>query len=171
MSDRPRDDARSLVGRLYDAHGAALYRYAVMLLADPAAAEDAVQQVFTAILRQPPRLEEELHYLRRAVRNECYSALRRRQRHGDAGGAGAILEPIAQAAPHDERIAVERALRDLPPEQREVIALHVFEGLTFQEIADAAGLSINTVAARYRYALGKLRRVLTPTATGRRELE
>ena len=163
MSDRPRDDARSLVGRLYDTYGAALYRYALLLLADTAAAEDAVHQVFTAILRHPPRFEEELHYLRRAVRNECYSALRRQQRHGERPGAGAILEPVVQAAPHDERIAVERALRDLPPEQREVIALHVFEGLTFQEIADAAGLSINTVTARYRYALGKLRRMLTPS--------
>jgi RNA polymerase sigma-70 factor (ECF subfamily) len=161
MSDRPRDDARSLVGRLYDAYGTSLYRYAVLLLADPAAAEDAVHQVFTTILRQPPRFEAELPYLRRAVRNECYSALRRQQRHGERHRADAILEPIVEAAPHDERLAVERALRDLPPEQREVIALHVFEGLTFQEIADAAGLSINTVAARYRYALGKLRQALT----------
>ena len=119
--------------------------------------------MFTAVLRHPPRFEEELHYLRRAVRNECYSALRRQQRHGEPPGAGAILEPVVQAAPHDERIAVERALRDLPPEQREVIALHVFEGMTFQEIADAAGLSINTVTAQYRYALGKLRRMLTPS--------
>jgi RNA polymerase sigma-70 factor (ECF subfamily) len=168
MSDRPRDDARSLVGRLYDTYGAALYRYALILLADTAAAEDAVHQVFAAILRHPPRFEEELHYLRRAVRNECYSALRRQQRDGQHPAAAAILEPVVEAAAHDERIAVERALRDLPPEQREVIALHVFEGLTFQEIADAGGLSINTVTARYRYALGKLRQILTTSWKGRR---
>ena len=40
MSDRPRDDARSLVGRLYDTYGASLYRYAVLLLADAAAVAD-----------------------------------------------------------------------------------------------------------------------------------
>ena len=130
------------MGRLYDTYGAALYRYALMLLADTAAAEDAVHQVFAAILRHPPRFDEELHYLRRAVRNECYSALRRQQRDGQGPAAAAILEPVVEAASHDERIAVERALAgDLPPEQREVIALHVFEGLTFQEIADAGGLS------------------------------
>ena len=56
MSDRSRDDARSLVGRLYDTCGASLYRYAVLLLGDAAAAEDVVQQVFAAILRQGPRL-------------------------------------------------------------------------------------------------------------------
>jgi len=41
MSNRPRDDARSLVGRLYDTYGAALYRYAMLLLSDPVTAEDA----------------------------------------------------------------------------------------------------------------------------------
>ena len=161
MSDRPRDDGRSLVGRLYDTHGASLYRYAVLLLADPVAAEDAVQQVFTTILRQRPRWDNEANYLRRAVRNECYSFLRRRRRHGDVVAAGALLEPVVEGVAPDARIALERAIRDLSPEQREVIHLHVFEGMTFQEIADAADTSINTVAARYRYGLEKLRKMLT----------
>ena len=66
----------------------------------------------------------------------------------------------ADVAPAD-RIALARALGRLPPEQREVVHLHAFEGWTFQEIADASEASINTVAARYRYALAKLRRELT----------
>ena len=45
----------------------------------------------------------------------------------------------------------------LPAEQREVVHLKVFEGMTFQEIADLCGESINTVASRYRYAIEKLR--------------
>ena len=161
MSNRPRDDARSLVGRLYDTYGASLYRYAVLLLSDPVAAEDAVHQVFAAILRHPPRFDDEVHYLRRAVRNECYSHLRRRQKQSQLLGSDAFLEPIGKDVPHDERIALERAIRDLPPEQREVIYFHVFEGLTFREIADATDTSINTVAARYRYALARLRQILT----------
>lgn len=161
MSDRPRDDARSLVGLLYDTYGVSLYRYAVLLLGDPVAAEDAVHQVFAAILRQPPRFENEAHYLRRAVRNECYSHLRQRQRQSELVASGAILEPLVEDVAHIERIALERAIRDLPLEQREVIYLHVFEGLTFQEIADEAAASINTVTARYRYALAKLREILT----------
>jgi DNA-directed RNA polymerase specialized sigma24 family protein len=44
-----------------------------------------------------------------------------------------------------------------------VVHLHVFEGWTFQQVADASDTSINTVAARYRYALGKLRQMLTAT--------
>ena len=158
MPDRPREDAQSLVGRLYDTYGASLYRYAVLLLADPVAAEDAVQQVFATVLRQRPRIENEAHYLRRAVRNECYSALRRQRKAGDLV---AVVEPVEEGLPPEEQIALERAIRELPPDQREVIYLHVFEGLTFQEVAVAVDASINTVAARYRYALAKLRQILT----------
>ena len=146
------------VGRLYDQYGASLYRYALMILADPAAAEDAIQQVFAALLAHRRTIEAEEHYLRRAVRNECYSALRRRVRQ-------AIEEPLLEAVgPEDrpdERIALEAAIRALPADQREVLHLHVFEGRTFQEIADLTGESINTIASRYRYAVAKLRAMLT----------
>jgi RNA polymerase sigma-70 factor, ECF subfamily len=57
----------------------------------------------------------------------------------------------------DEQIALEQAIAHLPPEQREAVHLHAFEGLTFQEIADLTRESMNTVASRYRYALDKLR--------------
>ncbi len=161
MSDRPRDDARSLVSRLYDTYGASLYRYAVLLLADATAAEDVVQQVFATILRQGPRLDEEAHYLRRSVRNQCYSHLRRQRKRSEVGGACVLIEPVVNGVSQEERIGLERAIRELPPEQREVIYLHVFEGLTFQEIASALEASINTVAARYRYGVGRLRQILT----------
>lgn len=154
-------DIRSLAGRLYDQHGAALYRYALMLLADPAAAEDAVQQVFASVLRGRLLADpgKDVHYLRRAVRNECFSMLRRRMRREP--DAMPLLEPRAgQDDRPDERLALEQAIRGLPAEQREVVHLHVFEGLTFQEIAGASAASINTVASRYRYALARLREAL-----------
>jgi len=149
---------------LYDRYGPSLYRYALMLLADPAAAEDAVQQIFTSVLRSgaSARLEADEPYLRRAIRNECYSMLRRRRiRDSVRVEPDALLEQIASAdSKPDERLALERGIRLLTPEQREVVHLHVFDGLTFREIAEASGASINTVAARYRYALAKLRVLL-----------
>ena len=79
----------------------------------------------------------------------------------DAAGALAarrMLETVeGQSGRHEERLALERALCELPPEQREVVHLKAFEGMTFQEIADAIGESINTVASRYRYAMEKMR--------------
>jgi DNA-directed RNA polymerase specialized sigma24 family protein len=84
---------------LYDRYGASLYRYALMLLAEPAGAEDAVQQVFTSVLRSgvSARLEADEHYLRRAIRNECYSMLRRRRIRPIQVEPQALLERIASA--------------------------------------------------------------------------
>ena len=160
MAERPAGHC-ALVRQLYEEHVASLYRYAVMLMADATAAEDVVQQVFTSLLRHPRRIDNPTHYLRRAVRNECYSQLRERQRAALDHEARLLesVEPTDMAP--DERIALERAIRDLSIEQREVVHLHVFEGWTFQQIADASDMSINTITARYRYALEKLRRILT----------
>ncbi|MBK8091627.1 MAG: sigma-70 family RNA polymerase sigma factor [Verrucomicrobiaceae bacterium] len=57
---------------------------------------------------------------------------------------------------------VEKAIQQLPKEQREVITLHLWGGLTFKEIAALSGDSINTVAGRYRYALNNLHKKLSP---------
>jgi len=52
---------------------------------------------------------------------------------------------------------LRRALEALPNEQRQVMVLHIWGELTFSQISDLLGLSSNTVASRYRYALAKLR--------------
>jgi RNA polymerase sigma-70 factor (ECF subfamily) len=164
MLRRSANDTSSLVGHLYDRFGASLYRYALMLLADPSAAEDVIQQVFAALLKPgvASSIESEANYLRRAVRNECYMTLRRGKRRREDAAASPLLEAASGEASADQRLVVERALRDLPPEQREVVHLHVFEGMTFQEIAGATAESINTVASRYRYALARMRQLLEP---------
>src|SRR5687768_10481467 len=153
---------REWLGALYDRHAAGLYRYAVMILADTEAAADAVQQVFTRLV--DPRLRRpdvEANYLRRAIRNECFSMLRDRHRRQPAADSHEILESMA--APDDaleDRLAIQAALLALRADQREVIHLKIFEGLTFLEIAELTDESINTIASRYRYALEKLRTVL-----------
>lgn len=52
------------------------------------------------------------------------------------------------------------AVKSLQPNYREVVTLKVWGGLTFQEIADATGVPLNTAASRYRYALDELRQTL-----------
>jgi RNA polymerase sigma-70 factor (ECF subfamily) len=59
-----------------------------------------------------------------------------------------------------EELAV--ALGELPEEQRAVVHLKLWEGLTFEEIAEALEISANTAASRYRYGLDKLRERLRP---------
>ena len=147
-------------GRLYAEHGPALYRYALVLLGDSAAAEDVVQQVFFALLRRRAGvdLQNAAHYLSRAVRNACFSTHRHNGVRAAALERGALLAPVDGSVVNtEERLTLEQGIRKLPLDQREVVHLHAFEGLTFREIADASSESINTVAARYRYALAKLR--------------
>ncbi len=150
--------AADWIGGLYDRHAAGLYRYAVMILANPSAAADAVHDVFVAVLRRrhDVELDRGEHYLRRAVRNECYSVLRHR-RLAEPPLDTPLIEAIDPAVDADVRLAIEQAIRELPPEQREVVHLKMFEGMTFQEIADVTGESINTIASRHRYAMEKLR--------------
>ena len=153
---------REWLGALYDRHAAGLYRYAVMILADTEAAADAVQQVFTRLVdARRDRPEAESNYLRRAIRNECFSMLRDRRRRPHAADSHNILEAMAAVddAP-EERLAIQAALLALPADQREVVHLKIFEGFTFQEIAELTDESVNTIASRYRYALEKMRAVL-----------
>jgi DNA-directed RNA polymerase specialized sigma24 family protein len=56
--------------------------------------------------------------------------------------------------------ALNDALRALPSAQRKVVEAQVFGGMTFREIADATGESIDTLTARKRYALRNLARAL-----------
>jgi RNA polymerase sigma-70 factor (ECF subfamily) len=148
--------------RLYDSFGPSLFRYALMILGRREAAEDVIQQVFVALVDRGTRhIADPRTYLRTAVRNACYSQLRA----GRVRAPGAAMdEEILETRPDtseplsvEDRLALQSGILALPPEQREVIHLHVFEGLTFKEVAAATGEPPNTVASRYRYALGKLR--------------
>ena len=153
------------IAALYSAHGARLYRYAVMLLADRSAAEDAVHDTFVQLaraLRRTPDAQVSFGYLAVTLRNTCYSALRRRRRVQARNAIqDALIEPASADASEEERMLIDDALRRLPTDQREVVYLKVFEGMTFQEIADRCEISINTAASRYRYAIEALRRALS----------
>src|SRR2546428_3498158 len=118
MPRPPSDDSPGeRIGRVYDRFAAPLYRYAVVILADPAAAADAVQQVFVTLLRgRGAERRSDATYLRRAVRNECYSMLRRRRRDLLSPVDSPILEAVAAGEGRpDERLAIEQAMRTLPP--------------------------------------------------------
>ena len=153
-------DRGPLVAALYAEHGAGLYRYALMILANAGDAEDTIHQVFAALMSGRDACPETpREYLRSAVRNAAYSLLRHRRVVRDAEHL--LLQPASASCSPAERLALTDALRQLAPEQREIVHLHVYEGMTFKEAAATTGESINTVAARYRYALEKLRKVLT----------
>jgi len=152
----------SALGNIYDRHGRLVYRCALAILGSQADAEDAASTVFLRLARQgqrAARIRDLRRFLVAAARNEAISMLRRRRRQRDALERGAFLEPAPDA--QAERDALEGALAALPREQREVVVLKVFEGMTFAEIGRLVGVSPNTAASRYRYAIEKLRVMLS----------
>lgn len=162
MPDGPTDDLTSRLAGLYDAHGAGLYRYALLLTMRHDAAADVVQEVFAAVWAGAALPDDPARYLMRAVRNRALSVRRRRALRGETP-LGPVLVYAAGGPAVDPAIglALDAALAALPVDQRETVHLHVFEGWSFREIAEATDVSINTVAARYRYALAHLKRTLS----------
>jgi RNA polymerase sigma-70 factor (ECF subfamily) len=164
--DAPAGDLRPLepgdpVADLYDRFGPALYRTARTLVGD--LAEDAVQETFVGLVRAsvaPTDLENAKGYLFAALRHAAAKLRTRagRERPVSPMDLHDLPSPVPpEVARGDE---LERALQSLPAEQREVIALKVDGGLTFAEVAACLGVSQNTAASRYRYALEKLRAAL-----------
>ena len=151
---------------LYDRFAARLYRAALGMLGRTEDAEDALQEVFTAVVRSRKILaevEDLSAYLYVALRRAVSRVARRRRRQpansSEAVAAATDSSTNSGSAPaRDERL--DRALESLPPRQREVIAMKIDGELTFAQIAQVLGISPNTVASRYRYALEKLRALL-----------
>ncbi len=162
-------NTRDLLETAYEDYAPDLYRYAVMILADPGKAEDVIQQVFMKTLKATPqlrRLPSLYLYLRTAVRNECFSLLSRQKRSLESiqdPSSRPLLEKVDKGTPEiEDNGKIEAAIRSLPPDQREVIHLKIYEAKTLQEIARLLDMNPNTIASRYRYALDKLREKLLP---------
>lgn len=90
----------------------------------------------------------------RAVRHETTAAL------DQVPGSGS--SPGSRAARDEGRVAVRRAVAQLPPADREVVTLRDFDGLTNAEAAARLGLSPSAAAMRYGRALRRLKGLLTP---------
>jgi RNA polymerase sigma-70 factor (ECF subfamily) len=150
---------------LYERHGESLYRYLVFRLGSAEDAEDVLQETFCRFARYGLRwnfVRDPQAFGFKVARNEVNRFLKRKlgRREGEkmilAGAAGGFT--AAFIAPDDQTLAaLLRSADDLPAEQKEVVFLKVFEGLTFKEIGLVCGVSSNTAASRYRYGIEKLR--------------
>jgi RNA polymerase sigma-70 factor (ECF subfamily) len=151
---------------LYGRHGENLHRYLVFKLGSAEDAEDVLQETFCRFARYTVRwklVRDPRNFVFRVARNEANRFLRRAlgRREGEAmivGGAGREGFAAVFTAPDEPSLALLLRLADgLPAEQKEVVFLKVFEGLTFKEIGSVCGVSANTAASRYRYGIAKLR--------------
>jgi RNA polymerase sigma-70 factor (ECF subfamily) len=149
---------------LLDNHGASLLFVARQWVSAKSDAEDVVQEAFIRLWRARDRVTDPVGFLFACVRNCAldWQRERGRQVRREEAAARSEHEPMfAGSLEQDERrAAIEAALRRLPEEQREVLVMKIWGGLSFPQVAEALGISANTAASRYRYALEKLREQL-----------
>ena len=152
-----------LVKELYDQHARVLLAYAASLLPDRQASEDVLHQVFMKLLEGGIHINgSPVPYLYKAIRNAAFNYRRDRSREVGLEQDGCWIE--SPRGLEDEGFVLDSALKELPDEQREVIVLHVWGQMTFEEAAAALEISANTAASRYRYGLAKLKERLKPLA-------
>ena len=128
-------------------------------------AEDIVQDAFVKFWRRNHDIDNR-GLLYAAVRSLALDFIRRDARRARREATVlAETEPVIE--PHfeledDTQLALAAAVESLPRDQREVLVLKIWNDLTFSEIAGALGISQNTAASRYRYALTNLKKTLQP---------
>ena len=135
-----------------------VYRIALHNLRNIQDAEDVLQDVFLAFLKNPPEVESEEHlkaWLIRAAIHKSGSVRRlfwRRKRES--------LEDHAELEAPEQREVLEE-IRQLPKDYRNIIYLYYYESYTIAEIAQILGKNRNTVSSALQRARKKLKRLLT----------
>jgi len=158
------------IERLYDEHASALFAFLLTILRSEPECRDLLQEVFIRLARNPQLLRgvrDERAFLLRLAHNAAIDSIRRRDSRDrslerlELESTG-LFQPSSNPDDQAFRRFLEQALGELPPEQRAVVHLKLWEGLTFEAIAQMLDLPLNTAASRYRYGLDKLRERLRP---------
>jgi RNA polymerase sigma-70 factor (ECF subfamily) len=162
---------------LYDRYGNLVYSTVLRIVRDAQTAEDMVQEIFLRIWRKPDSYVAQrgrfVTWLTSVSRNRAVDEIRsrgRRFRHETASPeeqerelpTHEVDDPALRAELADQRRLILAALARIPLEQRQIIELAYFGGLTQQEIAERLCQPLGTVKTRVRLGMQKLRAALTP---------
>lgn len=155
----PNQELNDWCQALYEAKAPGLVLYGRALGLSHSEAEDVLQETFLALLQLKGRPDDPVNYCVRAFRNRAMnyhrSVWRRLTREWESLS---WFEPKADQSAAES--AAMRCLAELPPEQREVIVLKIWNEFTFEAIGHLLDVSPNTVAGRYRYGINKLKALL-----------
>lgn len=159
---------------IYDRYGSLSYSVAVRLTGDRGAAEEVVQDAFVSVWQKAstydPRHGRVRSWLLQIVRNRAIDELRRQRSpvrnqnlHQPLDGAtgphpGASVTEADASLITELRSIVRGALKTLPEDQKKVVEMAYFEGLSQREISERTGLPLGTVKTRNRLALMRLRK-------------
>ena len=171
IAERSREALEALYGR----YSGVVYSLAMHMLRDSGAAEEVTQDVFFNVWRRASSYREDRGSVRAwlfsIAHHRTIDELRRWRRERTQIQYGVDLstmpsddggDPMRYATAQFERSQLNDALHTLRPEQREVVFLAYFRGLTHSEISKHLGQPLGTVKTRMRSGLRKLREVLGP---------
>jgi len=156
-------------GGLLDLHGESLMRYLHSILGSREAAEDAFQESWIKVMGKIDRFDDQMSFapwLFRIARNVAYDALRRKRRWWPINTTRQTPKPneldTEVADPTDfghqvvARETIERLLKSLSPDFREVLFLRFFQDQSYEEIAEYCRLPLGTVKSRLKRGLDSL---------------
>ena len=147
---------------LFKKHYAQMYRLAVTILYDDAESKDVVSEVFARLLSSCDTLKADTAewYLLTAVRNQCRNVLEHRQIH-ERFYRLMSDEAVQPTLSTDEQIRMEELMRyirqQLPPLSQEIFRLRYLREMTCQEVADALGISRQTVHSHLQQSIERIR--------------
>ena len=162
---------------LYRRHNDALYRYLLRLSRHEATAEDLFQEVWGKIVNARSRYRPTAKFttfLYRVAHNCFIDHVRKNTRHSNTADIDPDTRPGDQEGPDVEterqlaRQRLERALEDLPDEQRDAFLLREEGGLSLDDIALVTGSNRETAKSRLRYAVRKLKEAIDEPTTPRK---
>jgi RNA polymerase sigma-70 factor, ECF subfamily len=137
-----------------------LYPIAYRVVRDRDLADDAVQRTLVTIWRELPKLRDPAKFdawSQRTLVRICSDELRRRSRHTGQPLEPELIGSADRASELGTRDLLERAFGHLSTDQRAVVVMVYWQGLTGVEVAARLGVSPGTVASRLHYALRALR--------------
>ncbi len=168
---------QTALSELYDRYARVLYAVAFKILGSVEEAEEVVLDVFSQVWRTAARynstrgrVDTWLFMLTRSRALDRLRALQRLTRAVTVSVDNAMMESLSLCNPEEDLLISERraqvlaALAQLPQEQRQVLELAYYKGMTHVEIAAHTGKSLGTVKTRIRLGLSKLRDALAELA-------
>jgi len=165
---------QSALATLYDSTNRLIYSLVLRVLSDMSSAEEALIDVYTQVWRQAASYDANrgapLAWMATVARSRAIDRLRsgwqdqRRKESLDVLGDAPANAPSPEesAAASERQKLVREALNVLTPEQRQVIELAYYSGLSHSEIAEKLGQPLGTVKTRTRLGMMKLREALAP---------
>ena len=161
------------VALLYDRYAGIAYGLALRITGNATTAEDVVQEAFVSLWKQAPRFDPERGQVRSwlltMVHHKAVDAVRRQTARPERAlpeGAEEFMEASGRPDELAEMMldaeAVREAVRQVPDDQRRVIEMAYFRGMTHVEIAQETGVPLGTVKSRLRIGLEKMREYLRP---------